>query len=245
MLRLEQVCAGYDRVAVLENIELELVSGSITALLGNNGAGKTTLLKSIMGLTPAVSGRIVFKNADLKGHATENIVRQGIGYVPEGREIFGELTVWENLQMGAYTRGDKAEIRQDLDRIWQWFPILETRAKQMAGTLSGGEQQMLAMGCALMGRPDLLLLDEPSLGLSPRLACEVFQIIEKINQEGVTILLVEQNAARALDAAVYGYILEQGRIAIRGKSEDLKTDPTVKQLFLGGSQGTKNPFGDL
>ena len=209
--------------------------GGITAILGNNGAGKSTILKTVMGLIKDQpdKGIIEYDGTPIQGWDTDRIVRQGIAYVPEGREIFEELTVQEHLVMGAFTRKGRAEVRRDMDRVFDYFPVLAERTHQWAGTLSGGEQQMLAMGRALMLRPRLLILDEPSLGLSPLLVKEIFSIIQQINRKGTTILLVEQNARMALSISHTGLILENGRFVMKGRSRDLLKDKDVQEFYLG------------
>jgi branched-chain amino acid transport system ATP-binding protein len=222
-------------IYAIRGASLTVEAGTITAILGNNGAGKSTILKTVMGLIEDQpdKGTIEFRGDRIDGRDTEEIVRMGISYVPEGREVFEELTVRENLFMGAYTRKDRAGMDTDLERIYAYFPLLKDRSHQWAGTLSGGEQQMLAIGRALMSRPELLLLDEPSLGLSPILVKEIFNIIETINKEGVTILLVEQNARMALSISQVGLILENGRFVMKGRSKDLMENKDVKEFYMG------------
>ncbi len=235
LLELNNVETYYDLVYALRGVSLVVREGSITAILGPNGAGKTTILKTVMGLIDDQpdKGTITFRGTRIDGKDTEEIVRMGLGYVPEGREVFEELTVRENLMMGAYIRKDRAGIRQDRDRVYHYFPVLAEREKQLAGTLSGGEQQMLALGRALMNRPTLLFLDEPSLGLSPILVQEIFAIIQTINQEGMTILLVEQNARMALNIADDGLVLENGRFVTAGSAAELMQDEDVREFYLG------------
>ncbi len=235
MLELNNVENYYELVYALLGVSLTVREGSITAILGPNGAGKTTILNTIMGLIDDQpdKGTISFRGTRLDGKDTEEIVRMGLGYVPEGREVFEELTVRENLMMGAYIRKDRAGIRQDRDRVYHYFPVLAEREKQLAGTLSGGEQQMLALSRALMNRPRLLLLDEPSLGLSPILVQEIFAIIQTINREGMTILLVEQNARMALNIADDGLVLENGRFVTAGSAAELMQDEDVREFYLG------------
>jgi branched-chain amino acid transport system ATP-binding protein len=235
ILQIHNIETYYGLVYALRGVSLELQAGAITTILGNNGAGKTTLLKTIMGLLDEQpeKGQIEFTGERIDGRETESIVRRGISYVPEGREVFAELTVKENLTMGAYIRRDRAGIRQDLEQIFGYFPVLAERNTQLAGTLSGGEQQMLAIGRALMNRPKLLLLDEPSLGLSPLLVREIFKIIEAINETGITILIVEQNARMALNIAHYGYVLENGRFVLSGTAKELAADKDVQEFYLG------------
>ena len=235
MLTLENVETLYGRIYALRGVSLEVAEGTITAVLGPNGAGKTTLLKTVMGLLDDQpdKGRISFRGARIDGRDTEDIVRMGIGYVPEGRDVFEELTVLDNLRVGAAVRRDRAGIRTDIERMIARFPILGERRRQRAGTLSGGEQQMLAIARALMNRPRLLLLDEPSLGLSPLLVREIFSIVEEIRAEGVTVLLVEQNARMALHVADVGMILENGRFVKSGDAAELAADEDVREFYLG------------
>ena len=240
MLALKNIETYYGLVYALRGVSMEVREGKITTILGNNGAGKTTILKSVMGLIDdqPEKGLIEFGSSRLDGMKTEDIVRLGIGYVPEGREVFNELTVLENLKMGAYARNDREGIRSDLEKMFNRFPVLRARTGQLSGTLSGGEQQMLAIARALMNRPKLLMLDEPSLGLSPLLVKEIFAMISEINSEGVTILLVEQNANMALSIADYGYVLENGRFVTSNTAEKLREDEDVKEFYLGVKSDT-------
>ncbi len=235
LLKIKNIETYYDLIYAIRGASLSVETGTITTILGNNGAGKSTILKTLMGLIEDQpdKGSIEFMGKRIDGKDTEDIMRLGISYVPEGREVFNELTVKENLMMGAYTRSDKKGIKNDFNQIFKYFPILADRANQWAGTLSGGEQQMLAIGRALMSRPKLLCLDEPSLGLSPILVKEIFKIIKTINKAGVTILLVEQNARMALANSDFGLILENGRFVMKGKSSDLLNDKDVKEFYLG------------
>jgi branched-chain amino acid transport system ATP-binding protein len=235
LLEVKNIETYYDLVYAIRGASFAVEEGSITAILGNNGAGKSTILKTIMGLIKDQpdKGEIVFDSIPIHHSDTDAIVRKGIAYVPEGREIFKELTVHEHLLMGAYLRKDPAGVREDIQKVFGYFPVLKERTHQWAGTLSGGEQQMLAMARALMLRPRLLILDEPSLGLSPLLVKEIFSIIRGINRDGTTILLVEQNAKMALSVSSTGLILENGRFVMKGKSKDLLEDKDVKEFYLG------------
>ena len=235
LLEIKNIETYYDLIYAIRGASLTVETGTITTILGNNGAGKSTILKTVMGLLEDQpdKGTISFAGARIDGRDTEEIVRRGISYVPEGREVFEELTVTENLLMGAYIRRDRAAIRQDYDRVCRYFPVLGERANQWAGTLSGGEQQMLAIGRALMSRPTLLFLDEPSLGLSPILVRDIFRIIKNINREGVTILLVEQNARMALSISDFGFILENGRFVMKGPAGELMNDKDVQEFYMG------------
>ena len=234
MLRVERLEAGYGQRRCLSGVSLEVREGEIVALLGANGAGKTTTLMAISGLVRASSGEMTFEGARLGGLAPEAIVGLGISHVPEGRRVLPRLTVLENLELGAYRRRDRDGIRKDFARVVELFPILAERQRQLAGTLSGGEQQMLAIARGLMARPKLLILDEPSLGLAPKLVVTIFETIQRINREGVTLLLVEQNAYLALRIAHRGYVLETGRIVLSDTAERLAQNPHVKAAYLGG-----------
>jgi branched-chain amino acid transport system ATP-binding protein len=233
MLELEQVETFYGKVRALKRISLKVQEKDIVTLLGANGAGKTTTLRTISGLIHPANGSIRLCGEKIDRDPPDKIVKKGISHVPEGRDLFPDLTVDENLAMGAYTKKDRGEIQRSLKRVFASFPILDIRRKQHAGTLSGGEQQMLAIGRALMSNPRLILLDEPSLGLAPLLVQEIFKIIREINQEGTTILLVEQNANMALQVAKYGYVLETGEIALRDKTEQLLNNQHVRETYLG------------
>lgn len=235
ILQVNNIETYYDKVRALHGISFEIEEGSITAILGNNGAGKTTTLNTIMGLIEDEpdKGTIVYQGKAIQRMDTEKIVAKGIGYVPEGREVFDELTVKENLMVGAYLRRDRKGIQADLERMFDYFPVLKDRLNQQAGTLSGGEQQMLAISRALMNRPKLLLMDEPSLGLSPALVKMIFNIIPTIREQGITILLVEQNANMALKVADFGYVMENGRFVTSGTAQALQDDEDVKEFYLG------------
>jgi branched-chain amino acid transport system ATP-binding protein len=235
LLEIKNIETFYRLIYALRGVSLSVEEGTITAILGNNGAGKSTILKTVMGLLDDQpdKGTIEFLGKRIDGKDPEVIVRAGLSYVPEGREVFEELSVRENLLMGAYIRRDRTGIKKDFEQIYGYFPVLREREAQWAGTLSGGEQQMLAIGRALMNRPKLLFLDEPSLGLSPILVKEIFKIIRTINQKGVSILLVEQNARMALTISHVGLILENGRFVMKGKSKDLMEDKDVQEFYMG------------
>jgi len=235
MLRLQQVVAHYGPVMALKGIDLEVRKGEIVCLLGGNASGKSTTMKTILGLVRPTSGTVEFEGERLNGLPTGQIVRRGISLVPEARRIFGRMTVWENLIMGAYVRQGQpqAEIVQDIDRVYRLFPRLRERTSQVAGTLSGGEQQMLAIGRALMARPRLLLMDEPSMGLSPALVDQTFDIIQEINRQGTTILVVEQNATVALSIAHRGYVLQNGRMVAAADAAALLKADDVRRAYLG------------
>ena len=235
MLSVSDLYVSYGAIAALNGISLEIPAGAIVTLVGGNGAGKTTTLHTISGLLRAKTGRIEFQGENITALPAHQIVARGLGHVPEGRMVFSNLTVGENLAMGAYLLKDQARIGKNRDYVFSIFPRLQERLKQTAGTLSGGEQQMLAIGRALMGSPKFLMLDEPSLGLAPRLISTIFEKIVEINKNhGVTILLVEQNAHLALEISSYAYVLETGRIAMAGPSRDLRNDPQLKAAYLGG-----------
>ncbi|MBV9852177.1 MAG: ABC transporter ATP-binding protein [Armatimonadetes bacterium] len=233
MLTIENLHVAYGAIRALQGVSLEIGRGQIVTLIGANGAGKSTTLRAVSGLVASQSGRIVLEGADITRLPPDRIVQRGIGHSPEGRRVFANMTVRENLELGAYARRDRSQIRQDYDRVLSLFPRLQERLAQNAGTLSGGEQQMLAMGRALMGRPQLLLLDEPSLGLAPFLVRDIFQIIRDINAQGTTVLLVEQNAHMALGVAHRGYVLESGRIVMADDARSLLTNEAVKKAYLG------------
>ena len=234
MLQLDNVVSGYGPTMVLKGVSLSVGEGEIVALLGANGAGKSTTLMTVSGLVRARQGRITFDGRRIDRREPESLAGLGIGHVPEGRRVFARLTVLENLQLGAYLRRDRQAIAGDLERVFALFPVLQLRGRQLAGTLSGGEQQMLAIGRGLMGRPKLLLLDEPSLGLAPKLVHAVFDVITRINRAGTAVLLVEQNARMALTIAHRGYILETGSISMSDAAAKLAVNPQVKAAYLGG-----------
>jgi branched-chain amino acid transport system ATP-binding protein len=233
MLKLKSLQAGYGRLPVLKGISLHVREGEVVTLIGGNGAGKSTTLRTISGLLRAKKGAIEFAGHDLTRMAVEQIVTLGLALVPEGRRVFKTLSVTANLELGAYHRSDQSQVRQDLEEFRQRFPILQARAHQAAGTLSGGEQQILAIGRALMARPRLLMLDEPSMGLSPLMVTQVYDILAELKQAGTTILLVEQNARAALKVADRGYVLETGRIILDGAAAELREDPEVQRAYLG------------
>lgn len=234
MLKIDNIDVYYGAIHALKGISLEVNEGEIVTLIGANGAGKSTTLRTISGLLKPKVGSITFLGQSIVGVRAHEIVKKGISQVPEGRRVFAEMTVMENLDLGAFVRKDKAGIQQDLKHVFELFPRLEERKNQSAGTLSGGEQQMLAMGRALMSRPKLLLLDEPSMGLAPLLIKEIFNIIVDINKSGTTVLLVEQNANMALSIANRAYVLETGRITLSGKAQDLAASEDVRKAYLGG-----------
>jgi branched-chain amino acid transport system ATP-binding protein len=237
MLRIESLNAAYDSIKVLKDVSLKVPRGKVVSIIGANGAGKSTLLKSISGLMKISKGRIVYKDRNIAGMSPNRIVGLGISQVPEGRQIFAHLSVLDNIHLGAYLyykRSNRLDIKERVDRIYEIFPILETRSKQIAGTLSGGEQQMLAIARALMARPALLLLDEPSMGIAPLIVREIFRVIQQLNESGTTVLLVEQNAQAALKVAHHSYVLERGQIVMEGLAGELLDNPRVKEVYLGG-----------
>jgi branched-chain amino acid transport system ATP-binding protein len=233
LLKVNNLHTYYGNIHALKGISFEVKAGEIVTLIGSNGAGKTTAVKTIAGLLPAAEGTVVFDNQDITELAPDKIVRSGISLVPEGRQVFPYMTVLENLDMGAYTRNDKSEIKQSLEQVLTLFPKLWERRSQQAGTLSGGEQQMLAIGRALMAKPKLLLLDEPSLGLSPILVDTIFGLIVEINRQGIPVLLIEQNARMALLIAARGYIMETGKIVYADKANELLQSDAVRKAYLG------------
>jgi branched-chain amino acid transport system ATP-binding protein len=237
MMKIEGLNAAYGSIQVLKNISLKVPKGKVVSIIGANGAGKSTLLKSISGLMKISKGSILYKDKDIAGMPANRIVGLGISQVPEGRQIFAHLSVLDNIHLGAYLyfkRNNRLGIKERVDRIYEVFPILETRSKQIAGTLSGGEQQMLAIARALMARPELILLDEPSMGIAPLIVREIFNVIQQLNKSGTTVLLVEQNAQIALKVAHYSYVLERGEIVMEGLAEELLDNPRVKEVYLGG-----------
>jgi branched-chain amino acid transport system ATP-binding protein len=233
ILKLDDVHTYYGTIHALKGISLDVREGEIVTLIGANGAGKSTTLRSINGLNHPKEGTITFQGKDITNEAPHEIVKMGVSQSPEGRRIFSRMSVFENLEMGAYQRTNKAEIRQDLERVYDLFPRLQERRTQKGGTLSGGEQQMLAIGRALMARPKLLLLDEPSMGLAPIFVEKIFEIIKEINEQGTPILLVEQNALMALDAANRGYVLETGHVALADDAKALRQNEQVRKTYLG------------
>ena len=233
LLKVTGLKVAYGGIQAVKGVDFEVREGELVTLIGSNGAGKTTTLKAITGGMRAQAGRIRYQGADIAGLGAWDLVRQGLCMVPEGRGIFGRMTILENLQMGAYIRDGAAQIQADIDRIFTTFPRLKERRTQLAGTLSGGEQQMLAMGRALMSRPKVLLLDEPSMGLSPLMVDKIFEVVQDVYAQGVTVLLVEQNASRALSIANRGYVMESGIITMSGDAKHMLTDPKVRAAYLG------------
>jgi branched-chain amino acid transport system ATP-binding protein len=237
ILSIEGLNAAYDNIRVLKDVSIKVPKGKVVSIIGANGAGKSTLLKVISGLMKVKKGSIFYKDKDIAGMPANRIVGLGISQVPEGRQIFAHLSVLDNIHLGAYLyfkRSNRLEINASVQRIYEIFPILETRSKQIAGTLSGGEQQMLAIARALMAQPELLLLDEPSMGIAPLIVREIFNVIEMLNESGTTVLLVEQNARAALKVAHYSYVLESGEIVMEGLAGELLDNPKVKEVYLGG-----------
>ena len=233
LLQVEQLALAYGGIQAVKGVDLQVFPGELVSLIGSNGAGKTTTLKAITGGMRAQAGRIRYQGGDIAGLGAWDLVRQGLCMVPEGRGIFGRMTILENLQMGAYIRDGAAQIQADIDRIFTTFPRLKERRSQLAGTLSGGEQQMLAMGRALLAQPQLLLLDEPSMGLSPLMVDKIFEVIQGLAAQGMTVLLVEQNARRALQIADRAYVMESGLITLSGAAKNLLNDPKVRAAYLG------------
>ncbi len=233
LLRVQNLKVSYGGIQAVKDVSLEVREGELVSLIGSNGAGKTTTMKAITGLLPVQSGQIELCGHNIAGLGPWDLVHQGLAMVPEGRGVFTRMSIVENLHMGAYIRNDKAAIDADMERIFATFPRLKERRNQLAGTLSGGEQQMLAMGRALMSRPKVLLMDEPSMGLSPIMVDKIFDVIQDVAAQGVTILLVEQNASRALQIAQRGYVMESGNISLSGAAHDLLHDPKVREAYLG------------
>jgi len=233
LLKVTALKVAYGGIQAVKGVSFEVQQGELVSLIGANGAGKTTTLKAITGIQPVANGEIEFMGKPIKGQGAWDLVKQGLVMVPEGRGVFSRMTITENLQMGAFVRDDKAEIDADIDKVFAIFPRLKERAKQLAGTMSGGEQQMLAMGRALMARPKVLLMDEPSMGLSPIMVDKIFEVVADIHKRGTTILLVEQNASRALALADRGYVMESGEITMSGEAKGLLADPRVRAAYLG------------
>ena len=233
MLEVKDLEVYYGVIQAIKGVSFEVNQGEVIALIGANGAGKTTILHTVTGLLSPKKGQVFFEGKDITKVPAHKIVSMGMAHVPEGRRVFAELSVYENLKMGAYTRKDKSEIEESLENVYRRFPRLEERKNQMAGTLSGGEQQMLAMGRALMSKPSIILMDEPSMGLSPILVNEIFDIIRSVSESGTTVLLVEQNAKKALSIADRAYVLETGNITLEGNAKDLLEDDSIKKAYLG------------
>lgn len=234
LLELKNVVASYGNIKALKGISLSVEEGKIVTLIGANGAGKSTTMKTIMGVMKPGEGDILFEGQSIKGKKPYQIVSSGLVLVPEGRQILQSMTVAENLEMGAYQRKDKAGIAEDMEKVFAQFPRLKERMSQYGGTLSGGEQQMLAIGRAMMARPKVMLLDEPSMGLAPLVVQQIFDVVKKINQNGTTVLLVEQNARKALQIADYAYVMETGKIVLQGPAQQVASDPSVMAAYLGG-----------
>ena len=233
MLKVSGLKVAYGGIQAVKGASFEVLQGELVSLIGANGAGKTTTLKAITGIQPVAAGSVEFMGKPIKGQGAWDLARQGLVMVPEGRGTFTRMTITENLQMGAYIRNDKAEIAADIEKVFGIFPRLKERALQLAGTMSGGEQQMLAMGRALMARPKVLLLDEPSMGLSPIMVDKIFEVVDTIHKQGTTVLLVEQNASRALSLANRGYVMESGEVTMSGPAKQLLDDPKVRAAYLG------------
>ena len=232
MLKIKGLQVNYGGIQAVKGVSFEVHAGELVSLIGANGAGKTTTLKALTGIQPVAEGRVLFDGREIKGQGAWDLVRQGLVMVPEGRGTFTRMTIAENLLMGAYTRRDR-EVEADIERVFETFPRLKERRNQLAGTMSGGEQQMLAMGRALMARPRLLLLDEPSMGLSPIMVDKIFEVVDAIHKQGVTVLLVEQNASRALQLANRGYVMDSGELLLSGNAAELLRDPKVRAAYLG------------
>jgi branched-chain amino acid transport system ATP-binding protein len=233
LLQVSGLKVAYGGIKAVKGVDFEVRQGELVSLIGANGAGKTTTLKAVTGLQPIAEGDVLFKGRSIKGQGAWNLAKQGLVMIPEGRGTFTRMTITENLQMGAYIRKDDAAIAEDMEMVFGLFPRLRERKDQLAGTMSGGEQQMLAMGRALMARPEVLLLDEPSMGLSPIMVDKIFEVVHDIHSKGVTILLVEQNASRALALANRGYVMESGAVTMTGRGSDLLADPKVRAAYLG------------
>ena len=233
LLKVTGLKVAYGGIQAVKGVSFEVLQGELVSLIGANGAGKTTTLKAVTGIQPVAAGEIEFMGKSIKGQGAWDLVKQGLVMVPEGRGVFSRMTITENLQMGAFVRNDKAQILLDIDKVFAIFPRLKERATQLAGTMSGGEQQMLAMGRALMARPKVLLLDEPSMGLSPIMVDKIFEVVADIHKQGTTILLVEQNASRALGLADRGYVMESGEVTMSGEAKGLLADPRVRAAYLG------------
>ena len=233
MLEVKDLEVNYGMIKAIKGVSFEVDKGEVVSLIGANGAGKTTILHAVSGLLNKTAGSVVFEGTDITKVPAHKIVSMGMAHVPEGRRVFAQLSVYENLKMGAYTRKDKTEIENTLKMVYERFPRLEERKNQLAGTLSGGEQQMLAMGRALMSHPSIILMDEPSMGLSPIFVEEIFKIVQDVAKDGTTVLLVEQNAKKALSIADRAYVLETGNISLSGKASDLMNDESVKKAYLG------------
>ena len=234
LLELKNIDAGYGRIQILHDVSLEVNEGEVVCVIGPNGAGKSTTFKVIMGFINYLGGEITFDGTDIVGLRPDQVLGQGLGYVPQGRIVFNQMTVRENLEMGAYIERDKKKVTQSMENVFEIFPRLAERQKQLGGTMSGGEQQMLAMGRALMTRPRMIMIDEPSLGLSPRFVTELFELIVSLSKKGLTIIVVEQNAARALEIADRGYVLELGRNRFEGTGQELLDNQDVRRMYLGG-----------
>ena len=233
LLQVKNLKVAYGGIQAVKGVDFEVREGELVSLIGSNGAGKTTTMKAITGTLPLASGEIEYLGKSIQGQGPWDLVKQGLAMVPEGRGVFARMTITENLQMGAYVRSDKAGITQDIEKVFTIFPRLRERKDQLAGTMSGGEQQMLAMGRALMSRPKVLLLDEPSMGLSPIMVDKIFEVVRDVYAQGVTVLLVEQNASRALALANRGYVMDSGLITMTGSGKDLLSDPKVRAAYLG------------
>ena len=236
LLELKNIVAGYGNIKALKGISLSVEEGKIVTLIGANGAGKSTTMKTVMGIMKPTEGDIFFQGKSIKGKSSYQNVRDGLVLVPEGRQILQTMSVKENLEMGAYQRNDKAGIAEDMERVFERFPRLKERMSQYGGTLSGGEQQMLAIGRAMMARPKVMLLDEPSMGLAPLVVSQIFEVIRKINSIGTTVLLVEQNARKALQIADYAYVMETGKIFLEGPAKEVAENPSVMAAYLGGKK---------